>query len=51
MIELIILIALFVILSGLMALVDAAVLSVSPAEIHAMASKKKFGAKIQRKTF
>lgn len=44
MFTLIILIAVFVILSGFFAMIDAAVLSVSPAEAHEMAHAKKWGA-------
>ena len=45
MVEIILYIAVFIILSGMLAMVDAAVLSVSKAEIGAMAAKKKYGSK------
>jgi len=44
MIELILYIVLFIALSGLMAMIDAAVLSVSPAEVEVMVVKKLWGA-------
>lgn len=45
MLEIIIYIAVFITLSGLLAMIDAAVLSVSKAEIGAMAAKKKYGSR------
>lgn len=44
MLDLLLLIALFVVLSGLWAMIDAAVLSVTPAEIEAMNVRKAWGA-------
>ncbi len=51
LIQLILLIVFFIILSGIMALTDAAVLSVSAAEIEAMAAKKKRGAAALKKVY
>ena len=45
MVVIILYISVFILLSGILAMIDAAVLSVTKAEIGAMASKKKYGAR------